>query len=179
MQRVDPKRIFAAALEELLLTASFQEITVEAIIKKAELSKNTFYRNFSDKYDLANWYYDHFILNELSQPAEGQSWEEATLDTMNFIYSKRIYFGKLAAYTGQNSFFECFRNITYSTTSAYLKKKLSCDTLPDDLVFLLRYAIAGMAVMTTEWIRDRFPIAPNEFAKKLNAANPLTKYADL
>ena len=46
------RRDLMDALEELLLTKSFDQITVKDITEKALVSKNTFYNNYSDKEDL-------------------------------------------------------------------------------------------------------------------------------
>ncbi len=54
----DTRYIFAQAIKELLKTQELDKITVTDIVKKAGMTRQTFYRHFSDKYDLVNWYFE-------------------------------------------------------------------------------------------------------------------------
>lgn len=48
------RRLLQAALNELLQTKKFHEITVQDITAQAEINRATFYAHFVDKYDLLN-----------------------------------------------------------------------------------------------------------------------------
>ena len=53
------KTILANAFEELLQTKSFDEITVTDIVKHCGAARSTFYKYFSDKYDVMIWKYEN------------------------------------------------------------------------------------------------------------------------
>ena len=53
----DTKLTIANALLILLKTQPLNKITVTQITKEANLTRQTFYRNFEDKEDLVNWYF--------------------------------------------------------------------------------------------------------------------------
>ncbi|MGN1143201.1 MAG: TetR family transcriptional regulator, partial [Anaerovoracaceae bacterium] len=38
-------------------TTSVDDITIRQIVENCGLTRQTFYRNFLDKYDLINWYF--------------------------------------------------------------------------------------------------------------------------
>ena len=54
----DTKLTIANALLILLKTQPLNKITVTQITKEANLTRQTFYRNFEDKEDLVNWYFE-------------------------------------------------------------------------------------------------------------------------
>ncbi len=43
-----------------------EEITVRQITENCGVTSQTFYRNFLDKYDLINWYFDKLLTNPLN-----------------------------------------------------------------------------------------------------------------
>ena len=45
----------AAAMKECMKSASVEKITVTEIVETCGVTRQTFYRNFKDKYDLINW----------------------------------------------------------------------------------------------------------------------------
>ena len=49
---------FAHAMLEVMKKEPLDKITVKDIVKEADMTRQTFYRNFQDKYDLVNWYFD-------------------------------------------------------------------------------------------------------------------------
>ena len=54
----------ANAMKECMRTAPVEKITVKEIVETCGLTRQTFYRNFQDKYDLINWYFD--VLAQMS-----------------------------------------------------------------------------------------------------------------
>ena len=54
---MDSRNRFANTLKELAARKTLEKITTEEIVKAAGLSRQTFYKFFSDKYDLAFWCY--------------------------------------------------------------------------------------------------------------------------
>ena len=55
----------ATAMKECMKSASVEKITVTEIVETCGVTRQTFYRNFKDKYDLINWYFDKILLEIL------------------------------------------------------------------------------------------------------------------
>lgn len=64
------KKSVAFAFIELLKKQRFEKISVETILKKAEINRSTFYKYFLDKYDLAR-YAIHQIMDNYIELIEG------------------------------------------------------------------------------------------------------------
>ena len=52
----------AEAMKTCMKTTSVDDITIRQIVEVCGVTRQTFYRNFLDKYDLINW----FFLNHLN-----------------------------------------------------------------------------------------------------------------
>ena len=51
------KYALARAMEECMRTQSVENVTVTELVRRCGVARQTFYRNFLDKYDLINWYF--------------------------------------------------------------------------------------------------------------------------
>ena len=54
----DSKKRFANSLRSLVREKPLEAVTTQEIVKKAQLSRQTFYKLFKDKYDLAFWSFE-------------------------------------------------------------------------------------------------------------------------
>ena len=51
----------ARSMKECMKTMSVDNITVKQITENCGVTRQTFYRNFMDKFDLINWYFDKLL----------------------------------------------------------------------------------------------------------------------
>lgn len=56
----DIKYKLANAMNECMVSSPVEKITVKEICDTCGVTRQTFYRNFQDKYDLINWYFDTY-----------------------------------------------------------------------------------------------------------------------
>ena len=71
----------AAAMKECMKTTPVDAITVRQITERCGVTRQTFYRNFLDKYDLINWYFDKLLARsfehmEYNQECTGEKYRE-------------------------------------------------------------------------------------------------------
>lgn len=52
----------ADAMKNCMKKMPVEKITVKEIVTECGTTRQTFYRNFQDKYDLINWYFDRILL---------------------------------------------------------------------------------------------------------------------
>lgn len=77
----------ATAMKECMKSASVEKITVTEIVETCGVTRQTFYRNFKDKYDLINWYFDKILLESFEHMGEGKTVYEGLVN--KFIISSR------------------------------------------------------------------------------------------
>ena len=63
----------ARAMKECMKSTSVENITVKQITEECGLTRQTFYRNFMDKYDLINWYFDKLLVKSFEQYGTGKN----------------------------------------------------------------------------------------------------------
>ncbi len=85
----------ATAMKECMKSASVEKITVTEIVETCGVTRQTFYRNFKDKYDLINWYFDKILLESFEHMGEGKTVYEGLvnkfLDCQHFF--RQIFLG--------------------------------------------------------------------------------------
>lgn len=59
----DIKYKLANAMKECMFSSPVEKITVKEICDTCGVTRQTFYRNFQDKYDLINWYLYNYPSN--------------------------------------------------------------------------------------------------------------------
>ena len=69
----DIKYRLANAMKECLVSSSVEKVTVKEIVDTCGVTRQTFYRNFQDKYDLINWYFDKILVESFRQMGEGET----------------------------------------------------------------------------------------------------------
>ena len=79
----------------LMKSDSIEDITVNMILDKAEVSKASFYRHYIDKYDLVNKIFDDMVPKEISQVGKTIKWSEFMLVLFD-IFGKDREFLKVA-----------------------------------------------------------------------------------
>ncbi len=82
------------AAYQVLSRKSIEKATVEEICRIAEVSKQTFYRYFSDKYDLSNAVYDDLFTEGVvlrNGKTLDVSWEEAYLQQFHLFRQHRNF----------------------------------------------------------------------------------------
>ena len=57
----------AEAAKKCMAASGTDAMTVTQIVQTCGVTRQTFYRNFQDKYDLINWYFDKLLLESFAQ----------------------------------------------------------------------------------------------------------------
>ena len=63
----------ARSMKECMKTMSVDNITVKQITENCGVTRQTFYRNFMDKFDLINWYFDKLLAKSFEHMGMGKT----------------------------------------------------------------------------------------------------------
>lgn len=80
------------ALSELFEALPIESVTVNGICERAGISKPTFYRYFTDKYDAVNWYHYAYSSRVLYQIGRTLTWHEATVRMFEHVLEERTFY---------------------------------------------------------------------------------------
>lgn len=161
------------AFNILIRKNSIEKISVEMLIKEAGISKSTFYRYFSDKYDVMNYNYKA-LLDCYAAPTASSSYLDLYKNLYKFGIKNWKFLQRAFNTTGKNSFCEFIEMysrefidkitmLNRNGNGLTEAEKLQCD------VFCI-----GVSFMYRNWIFEKYPISPEEAAQALYEIMPKT-----
>ena len=93
----------AQSMKECMKTTTVDNITVKQITENCVLTRQTFYRNFMDKFDLINWYFDKLLAKSFKHMGMGKTVYDALVKKFTYIQEEHIFFAAAFKYDSQNS----------------------------------------------------------------------------
>lgn len=161
----------ADAMKNCMKNTPVEKITVKEIVEEAGTTRQTFYRNFTDKYDLINWYFDKILLESFEHMGEGKTVYEGLVKKFIFIQQEKVFFKSAFKFDAQN----CLRDHDFQLILKFYTDKIegkSGEKLSEHLRFLLEMYCQGSIYMTVQWVFGRIKRTPQELAKGLVEAMP-------
>lgn len=161
----------ARAMKECMQTTPVENITVKQITEKCELTRQTFYRNFLDKYDLINWYFDKLLLESFAQMGDGLTVYEGLTRKFEFIQKERVFFAGAFRSDDHNSLREHDYELILDFYTQLIRRKTGRQP-EENILFPLRLYCRGSIDMTVEWIFAPKEKTPEQMAALLVSAFP-------
>ncbi len=170
------RKAIADALEQRLERAdSLRDVSVQDILDECGLSRPTFYRYFSDKYDVVNWSYTYYVeeLTGLYGQGGASADDDMFRHFVQFFYDKRHYFHKVLDYLGQNSFYDHYFDalVRWYTIMRYQQPR-NVETLTPRERYMLIHSAAGTAQVLRRWLSDGCRESPEEMFHILQQLAP-------
>lgn len=161
----------AQSMKECMKTTSVDNITVKQITEQCGLTRQTFYRNFLDKFDLINWYFDILLNKSFEHMGMGKTIYEALEKKFTYIQEEHAFFAAAFRYDSQNSLRQHDFELILSFYENLIKEKTG--KLPEKKIhFLLEMYCQGSIYMTVQWVLGEIQITPQELASLLVEAMP-------
>ena len=143
----------ARSMKECMKTMSVDNITVKQITENCGVTRQTFYRNFMDKFDLINWYFDKLLAKSFEHMGMGKTVYDALVKKFTYIQEEHVFFAAAFKYDRQNSLrqhdFELILDF-YETIHCILE--MYCHS---------------SIYMTVKWVLGELECAPEGLAKIL------------
>ena len=171
------KMKLADGLEEILQEKSISKLTISDIVGVSGVSRQTFYNNFIDIYDLVYWTHTMRIREAVDTFWEEEDFVQA-FETATIIMRKhKIFYQQIIRKEGINSFQSLFAHQNVELSKLRIKKKLQKDCNREE-EFLLELYWYGVSQMLINWILDGMKEEPKELAKLFYEGLPvlLRKY---
>lgn len=180
MKRKTTKEILAESFREVAERKNIDKITVKDITDNCGYSPATFYRQFSDKYDLIAWDYAQELESILSGvDGSKREWQNALHCAADFFQERKTYLSNLFLHTsGRESFIEYMQKANYQSLKDIVKKASGGRPIDPLTEIYIRVYVLGTAQLTSEWILGKHVITAEELAKVFEQTlpAPLQKY---
>jgi AcrR family transcriptional regulator len=156
------------AIIELMTEKNFDQITIQDISDRADLSRKTFYLHYLDKFDLLDKLIEEHI-NELWKLCE----ESAELDFIDgnvvwFEYLERhyVFFSTMLTSTGTNSFRRQFLEFVMEGLKGDVNTTDGKNQgLSDEII--LRFTAAAYVEVVEWWFKNGMPYPPRVMAQQV------------
>ena len=143
----------AEAMKECMKKAPVENITVKEITEECGVTRQTFYRNFQDKYDLINWYFDKILIESFEHMGEGQTVYESLVNKFQYIQKETLFFRAAFKNDDQN----CLRDHDFELITQFYTDRIEGNT--------------GKK-MTVQWGRGNHKATPETLARFLSESMP-------
>lgn len=87
------RKAILATFDEMVSEMSFDKITVSALVKRAEISSNTFYYHYRDIYDLLDDYLLEHLDKVLGADTDWNNWTKPVKDMLYYMkdHQRQVY----------------------------------------------------------------------------------------
>ncbi len=161
----------AEAAKKCMAASGTDAMTVTQIVQTCGVTRQTFYRNFQDKYDLINWYFDKLLLESFAQMGDGLTVYEGLTRKFEFIQKERVFFAGAFRSDDRNSLKEHDYELILDFYTQLIKRKTGRQP-EENILFPLRLYCRGSIDMTVEWIFAPKGVSPEQMAALLVSALP-------
>ena len=180
MKRKTAKEILAESFRELAENKNIDKITVKDITSNCGYSPATFYRHFTDKYDLIAWDYSKrtdFIVFNVEK--NNCPWRQAFIDGIKYCNENKVYLKNLLLHTsGLESFIRYMVETHMKNMSTYILRKFKLEKLDEKSELCLRLYCYGLSELLCEWILGKNKLSLEEMVEifDISMPVPLKKY---
>lgn len=163
------KYTLANSIKELMEKYPLDKISVGEIVSHCGTTRQTFYRNFKDKYDLVNWYFDKIVQKTIRQMGQSLTLEEGLLKKFEYMKENQYFFVSAFSSSDLNNLF----HYDYCCIFEFYKDVMaSKGGVTDELCLLLEFYCRTSMDMTAEWAQRGMIAPPETMARILVDAMP-------
>ena len=167
----DIKYKLAESMKECMKHTSVENITVKQIVEICGVSRQSFYRNFIDKYDLVNWYFDRLLEQSFKEMGKGETIRDGLIKKFQYIREERLFF--TAGFKGdqQNNLKEHDFIMIYEFYCSLIREKTGAPPEHHARKLLEMYCQASI-YMTVQWLMKGMKESEEELADLMIDAMP-------
>lgn len=149
------KEALASALKNLVKNKAFEKITIKDITDFCDISRNTFYYHFTDKYDLLNWIFISEVLKPVDALFKAGLWGESFVDLCQRLREDRGFYLKIFRYTGKYSLQDYLINFYSGLLEDYMRRiyaRIGCSPPEREVQLIARMQAHSYVGIVMDWI---------------------------
>lgn len=167
------KMKLADALEQILQNSSISKITVSDIVNVSGVSRQTFYNNFIDIYDLVYWTHVVRTKEAVDTFWENEDFCQSFEMSTTIMKEHKNFYQQIIRKEGVNSFQRLFAQQNIELSKVRIKN-VSDKKIDKKIEFVLELYWYGTAQMLVNWIENGMKEKPKELAKLFYEGLPLS-----
>lgn len=166
------KKKMSDALDVLLKTTSISKVKISDIVKISGVSRQTFYNNFHDIYDLLYWSHCNRNDQYIERFWEEEDFRHSFYGTLQMMRERKPFYQQAIRKEGQNSFRQTFTQSNFQLSKKRIKMVSGCEPTSEE-EFLLELYWSGAGQMLADWIINGMKEEPRVLAQMFYDGLPL------
>ncbi|MBQ6388155.1 MAG: TetR family transcriptional regulator [Mogibacterium sp.] len=154
------RKTLIKCMNKLVRENPFSRISIEDICSMAHVSRRTFYRYFSDKYDILAATYFECFFSKIDIRDDDTFWSIFAKVCLQ-IYSEKSFFSHAIGVKGQNGFWEETKKLLFP----YMCRDYPItEDIQDTVHFYIYNDLDVLFQLIERWIHDDFVQSPEKFS---------------
>lgn len=157
------KNALSEAMKELMVKYPMEKIKINDIVELCNMSRQSFYYHFKDKYDLVNWIFYTELIKNINDSLEQSGWSFIE-KVCEYFYENKVFYSNALKVKGQNSFSDYFTEVLHPLIHTQIEEIIGDDPNRD---FYVTFFADAIRVSITRWLLEGAFYSPKEFVELL------------
>ena len=162
------KRVLASTLKEIAEKKSLSKITINDLTQACDVSRQTFYNNFKDIYDLVEWIYLKEVVTPIERGKIYDKWQDALTSIFQYISENHVFVLNTYRSFGKEFLEKVLRQEIELFLSNQVFKKIEVTKEKAKQVefsySFYTYALVGVGL---DWIEKQMPESVEELVERI------------
>ena len=162
------KRVLASTLKEMAEKKSLSKITINDLTQACDVSRQTFYNNFKDIYDLVEWIYLKEVVTPIERGKIYDKWQDALTSIFQYISENHVFVLNTYRSFGKEFLEKLLRQEIELFLSNQVFKKIEVTKEEAKQVefsySFYTYALVGVGL---DWIEKQMPESVEELVERI------------
>ena len=162
------KRVLASTLKEIAEKKSLSKITINDLTQACDVSRQTFYNNFKDIYDLVEWIYLKEVVTPIERGKIYDKWKDALTSIFQYISENHVFVLNTYRSFGKGFLEKVLRQEIELFLSNQVFKKIEVTKEEAKQVefsySFYTYALVGVGL---DWIEKQMPESVEELVERI------------
>ena len=162
------KRVLASTLKEMAEKKSLSKITINDLTQACGVSRQTFYNNFKDIYDLVEWIYLKEVVTPIEKGKIYDKWQDALTSIFQYISENHVFVLNTYRSFGKGFLEKVLRQEIELFLSNQVFKKIKVTKEEAKQVefsySFYTYALVGVGL---DWIEKQMPESVEELVERI------------
>lgn len=162
------KRVLASTLKEMTEKKSLSKITINDLTQACDVSRQTFYNNFKDIYDLVEWIYLKEVVTPIERGKIYDKWQDALTSIFQYISENHVFVLNTYRSFGKGFLEKVLRQEIELFLSNQVFKKIEVTKEEAKQVefsySFYTYALVGVGL---DWIEKQVPESVEELVERI------------
>ena len=162
------KRVLASTLKKIAEKKSLSKITINDLTQACDVSRQTFYNNFKDIYDLVEWIYLKEVVTPIERGKIYDKWQDALTSIFQYISENHVFVLNTYRSFGKGFLEKVLRQEIELFLSNQVFKKIEVTKEEAKQVefsySFYTYALVGVGL---DWIEKQMPESVEELVERI------------